>query len=152
MPLYESVFIARQDLSPAQVETLTSDVETLLKNNGGKVVKTEQWGLKTLAYRIRKNKKGHYVLMNIDSPAAAITEMERTMRINEDVLRYLTIRMDALEEGPSAMMRKSDDARDGESRGFGDRPRSFGGDRGDRGGAMRPRPPRREESSEGEQA
>src|SRR5688572_7918612 len=78
MPLYESVFIARQDLTPAQVETLSGNVADLIKKEGGKVTKTEQWGLKTLAYRIKKNKKGHYVLMNIESPAAAITEMERT--------------------------------------------------------------------------
>jgi small subunit ribosomal protein S6 len=151
MPLYESVFIARQDLTPAQVETLSGTVAELITKEGGKVTKTEQWGLKTLAYRIKKNKKGHYVLMNIDSPAAAITEMERTMRINEDVLRYLTIRMDQLEEEPSVMLRKRDeDAREGAG-GFGPRSGGFGSrDRGDRdsGRPMRPRLP----SNEGEQA
>jgi small subunit ribosomal protein S6 len=151
MPLYESVFIARQDLTPAQVETLSGTVAELITKEGGKVTKTEQWGLKTLAYRIKKNKKGHYVLMNIDSPAAAIAEMERTMRINEDVLRYLTIRMDQLEEEPSVMLRKRDeDAREG-SGGFGPRSGGFGSrDRGDRDGGrpMRPRLP----SNEGEQA
>jgi small subunit ribosomal protein S6 len=110
MALYESVFIARQDLSPAQVETLTGDVSTILKKQGAQVTKTEQWGLRTLAYRIKKNKKGHYVLLNIDGPADSIQEMERTMRINEDVLRYMTIRVDALEEGPSAVLRKRDEA------------------------------------------
>jgi small subunit ribosomal protein S6 len=151
MPLYESVFIARQDLTPAQVETLSGTVAELITKEGGKVTKTEQWGLKTLAYRINKNKKGHYVLMNIDSPAAAIAEMERTMRINEDVLRYLTIRMDQLEEEPSVMLRKRDeDSREGAG-GFGPRSGGFGSrDRGDRDGGrpMRPRLP----SNEGEQA
>jgi small subunit ribosomal protein S6 len=149
MPLYESVFIARQDLTPAQVETLSGTVTDLIKNQGGKVTKTEQWGLKSLAYRIKKNKKGHYVLMNIDGPAAAISEMERTMRINEDVLRYLTIRVDQHEEEPSIMLRKRDeDPREG-SGGFGGRG-GFGGSR-DGGRPMRPRGPR-EESNEGEQA
>jgi small subunit ribosomal protein S6 len=151
MPLYESVFIARQDLTPAQVETLSGTVAELITKEGGKVTKTEQWGLKTLAYRIKKNKKGHYVLMNIDSPAAAIAEMERTIRINEDVLRYLTIRMDQLEEEPSVMLRKRDeDSREGAG-GFGPRSGGFGSrDRGDRDGGrpMRPRLP----SNEGEQA
>ncbi|MBI3419713.1 MAG: 30S ribosomal protein S6 [Proteobacteria bacterium] len=157
MPLYESVFIARQDLTPAQVESLSGNVSDLIKTQGGKVTKTEQWGLKNLAYRINKNKKGHYVLLNIDAPSDAIAEMERTMRINEDVLRYLTIRVEELEEGPSAMLRKrDDDPREGggfgERGGFGGGPR---GDRGDRGGSgrpMRPRGPRPEEAVEGEQA
>ena len=113
MAYYESVFIARQDLTPAQVESLTQSVGEILSNHGGKVTKTEQWGLRALAYQIRKNKKGHYVLMNIDGPASCIQEMERTMRINEDVLRYLTLRMEELEEGPSAMLRKrEEDERD----------------------------------------
>ncbi len=124
MPYYESVFIARQDLTPAQVETLSTDVTELLKKQGGKVTKTEQWGLRTLAYRIKKNKKGHYVLMNIDAPANAIEEMERTMRINEDVLRYMTLRVETPEEGPSAMLRKRDEDDRGE----------FGGDKGGFGG------------------
>lgn len=144
MPLYESVFIARQEMTPAQVETLTGEVENIIKAQGGKVTKTEQWGLRTLAYRIRKNKKGHYVLMNIDGPAAVVHEMERTMRINEDVLRYMTIRMDELEEGPSAMMRKSND--DAPTGGFGERP-SRGGDRGE-GRPMRPRRDARSDDSE----
>ena len=143
MPLYESVFIARQDLSPAQVETLTSDVTNIITKEGGKVTKTEQWGLKTLAYRIRKNKKGHYVLINIDAPSAAIMEMERNMRINEDVLRYLSIRVDELEEGPSIMLRKNADDMEGASspRPYGNRDgASRGGNSyGDSGRAMRPR-------------
>lgn len=144
MPLYESVFIARQDLTPAQVETLSETVSNLLKTNGGKVTKTEQWGLKSLAYRIRKNKKGHYVLMNIDGPAAAIQEMERTMRINEDVLRYMTIRVDALEEGPSAQIRRRDEEAAGGFEG-GSRPDRGYGDRGTSGRAPRPRPPRNDD-------
>ncbi len=145
MPLYETVFIARQDLTPAQVETLTGEIETTLKAQGGKVTKTEQWGLRTLAYRINKNKKGHYTLINIDAPAAAITEMERTMRIHDDVMRYMTIRVDEHEEGPSAILRRANDD-ERPSGGFGDRP-SRGGDRGDRGGdrGFRPRAPRSEE-------
>ena len=123
MPLYENVFIARQDATPAQVEALTENFATVISQNGGTVGKREYWGLRSLSYRIKKNRKGHYTLMNIDAPAAAVTEMERLMRINEDVLRYLTVRVEALEEGPSAMMRSRDDR---DSRG----PR----DRGDRGG------------------
>jgi small subunit ribosomal protein S6 len=150
MPLYESVFIARQDLTPAQVETLSGTVSDLIKNNKGKVTKTEQWGLRSLAYRIRKNKKGHYVLMNIDAPAAAIAEMERTMRLNEDVLRYMTIRMDELEEGPSALLRRRDEeSREGFDGGSRGERGGFGGDRGTSGRAYRPRPPRTESSEEG---
>ncbi len=119
MSLYESVFIARQDLTPAQIEALTGTVAELLTNNGGKITKTEQWGLRSLAYQIRKNKKGHYILMNIDGPASCIQEMERSMRINEDVLRYLTLRVEAHEEGPSAMLRKRDEDSREESGGFG---------------------------------
>ncbi len=142
MPLYESVLIARQDLSPAQVESLTGDTAGLIKNQGGTVTKTEQWGLRNLAYRIKKNRKGHYVLMNIDAPAPAIAEMERNLRINEDVLRYLTLRVDAHEEGPSAMLRKQDDE-----------PREGQGGPGSRGGAgrpLRPRPQRSETEQKGD--
>lgn len=143
MPLYESVFITRQEMTPSQVETLTGEVESLIKKQGGKVAKTEQWGLRTLAYRIRKNKKGHYVLMNIEGPSAAVQEMERTMRINEDVLRYMTVRVEAFEEGPSAVLRKSnDDAAPGEG-GFGG-PREGRGPRGDGRGDGRALRPRRE--------
>lgn len=122
MAFYEHIFLARQDVSAAQVEELTSTYTELLTSNGGKVTKNEYWGVKTLAYRINKNRKAHYTLLNIDGPHAAVAEMERQMRINEDVLRFMTIRVDELEEGPSVMMQKRD--RD-------DR----GGDRFDRGGS-----------------
>lgn len=121
MPCYESVFIARQDISASQTEGLTENFSQIISDNGGKVVSTESWGLRSIAYRIKKNRKGHYVLMNIDAPAPALHEMERQMRIHEDVLRYMTIRVDEFEEGPSAMLRNKD--RD-------DRPRR--GDRGSR--------------------
>jgi small subunit ribosomal protein S6 len=117
------VFIARQDISASQVESLTEAFTKTLEDQGGKVAKVEQWGLRGLAYKIKKNRKGHYVLFNIDGPAAAVQEMERQMRINEDVLRYITIRVDELEEGPSAMMQHRS--------GRDDRPRR--GDRFDRG-------------------
>ena len=104
MALYENVFIARQDISGAQVDALADSLVQLIADNGGEVKKREYWGLRNLAYRMRKNRKGHYVLMNLDAPPAAVAELERTMRINEDVLRYLTIRVEAHEEGPSAVM------------------------------------------------
>ena len=124
MPNYESVFIARQDITAAQVEGLVETFEKVIIDAGGSVPKKESWGLRTLAYKIKKNRKGHYTLMNIDAPADAVHEMERQMRINEDVLRYITLRIDEFEEGPSAMMRSRD--RD-------DRPRRGRDDRGDRG-------------------
>lgn len=108
MPLYESVFIARQDISAAQVDTLADNFEIVISENGGSIAKRENWGLRTMAYKLKKNRKGHYVLFNIDAPAAAIHEMERQMRINEDILRYLTVRVDELEEGPSIIMRNKD--------------------------------------------
>jgi len=104
MPLYENVFIARQDISGAQVDALADTFTQLITEQGGDVKKRENWGLRNLAYRINKNRKGHYVLFNIEAPGSAIAELERTMRINEDVLRYLTIRVDELEEGPSPVM------------------------------------------------
>jgi small subunit ribosomal protein S6 len=104
MSLYENIFIARQDISGAQVDALADTFTQLVADNGGEIKKREYWGLRNLAYRMRKNRKGHYVLLNIDGPPAAIAELERTMRINEDVIRYLTIRVDALEEGPSVIM------------------------------------------------
>jgi small subunit ribosomal protein S6 len=104
MPLYENVFIARQDISGAQVDALTDGFAQLIAEQGGEVKKREYWGLRNLSYRMKKNRKGHYMLMNIDAPSAAVTELERTMRINEDVLRYLTLRVDQLEEGPSPVM------------------------------------------------
>ncbi len=137
MALYEHIFLARQDVSAQQVEELTKTLTEVLTQGGGKVTKNEYWGVKTLSYRIRKNRKAHYSLLNIDAPHAAVAEMERQMRINEDILRFLTIRMDELEEGPSAMMQKRDrDDRDGRDGDRGGR----GGDRGDRfGGDRRPR-------------
>jgi len=127
MALYEHIFLARQDVSAQQVEELTNALTEVLVAGGGKVTKNEYWGLKSLSYRIRKNRKAHYSLLNIDAPSAAVAEMERQMRINEDILRFMTVRVDELEEGPSAMMQKRDrDDRDGER---GGRP-----DRGDRGG------------------
>jgi len=118
MPLYEHVFLARQDVSSSQVEEMTAAIAGIIAENGGSVAKSEYWGMKSLAYRIRKNRKAHFTLMNIDAPAAALAEMERQMRINEDILRFMTVRVDALEEGPSAMMQKRDDRGD-----RGDRPR-----------------------------
>ena len=104
MPLYENVFIARQDISGAQVDALADTFTQLIAEQGGEIKKREYWGLRNLAYRMNKNRKGHYVLFNIEAPAPAIAELERTMRINEDVIRYLTLRVDALEEAPSAVM------------------------------------------------
>ncbi len=134
MPLYEHVFLARQDVSAQQVEELTAQIKGVLEQMGGKITKTEQWGVKSLAYRLRKNRKAHFVLLNVDAPSAALNEIERQERLNEDVLRYITIRVDELEEGPSAMMRKVDRDREREDRGFGfrDRDRGGGGFRGDR--------------------
>jgi small subunit ribosomal protein S6 len=133
MALYETVFIARQDISASQVETLTETFAALIVAGQGEVKKREYWGLRTLAFRIKKNRKGHYVLFNIDAAPAAVAEMERNMRISEDVLRYLTVRVEALEDGPSAVM---------QSRGRSDdRPRrSYGSDRRDEGGGGRDEP------------
>ena len=130
MALYEHIFLARQDVSAQQVEELTTVLTEVLTSNGGKVTKNEYWGVKTLSYRIRKNRKAHYSLLNIDAPHAAVAEMERQMGINEDILRFLTIRVDELEEGPSAMMQKRDrDDRDGDRGGRPDRGDRFGGER-----------------------
>ncbi|HEV7274809.1 MAG TPA: 30S ribosomal protein S6 [Devosiaceae bacterium] len=128
MALYEHIFLARQDVSAQQVEELTNSLTEVLVAGGGKITKNEYWGLKTLSYRIRKNRKAHYSLLNIDAPAAAVAEMERQMRINEDILRFMTVRVDEHEEGPSAMMQKRDrdDDRGGRPGGGGDR---FGGER-----------------------
>jgi small subunit ribosomal protein S6 len=112
MPAYESVFIARQDVGSSQVDALTDNFAEIIEQGGGKVSKREYWGLRNLAYRIKKNRKGHYVLMNIDAPAPAVLEMERLMRLNEDVLRFLTLRVDELEEGPSVMMQKREERRE----------------------------------------
>lgn len=104
MPYYESVFIARQDISGTQADSLADAFTKVIEDQGGTVGKRENWGLRNLAFKIKKNRKGHYILLNIDAPATAVHEMERQMRINEDVLRYLTIRVDELEEGPSVIM------------------------------------------------
>jgi small subunit ribosomal protein S6 len=141
MALYETVFIARQDISSAQAETLAQTFSQMIVDNGGQITKTEHWGLKTLAFRMNKNRKGHYVLLNIDGPSAAVLEMERNMRINEDVLRYMSIRVDEHEEGPSAMM---------QSRGSDRGERGDRGDRGDRGGMGRGPRPRRDDREDGE--
>ncbi len=116
MPLYENVFIARQDVSAAQVDTLADQFSSLLQEHGGEVKKKEYWGLRSLTYRIKKNRKGHYVLLNIEAPTAAVQEMERNMRINEDIIRYLTVRVDELEEEPSIILR-SKGSRDDRGRG-----------------------------------
>jgi len=107
MPFYESTLIARQDLSKADVTKLTDSLDSIVQQGGGKVIRNEYWGLRSLAYRIRKNRKGHYAMLAIDAPTAAIKEMERNIGINEDIVRALTVRVDALEEGPSAMMQQS---------------------------------------------
>ncbi len=104
MPFYENVFIARQDLTPAKVNELTDKYASVVESMGGKVSKRENWGLRNLAYKIQKNRKGYYMLMNIDAPADAIIEMERLMRLDENLIRYLTIKVEELEEGPSVMM------------------------------------------------
>jgi small subunit ribosomal protein S6 len=136
MALYEHVFLARQDISAQQVDALVEQYKGVIEANGGKVGRVENWGLKSLTYRIKKNRKAHYVLVDIDAPAAAVQEMERQMRISEDVLRYMTIAVEAHEEGPSAMMQKRDCddrvPREGGDRGprreFGDRPPRRDGD------------------------
>ena len=123
MALYEHVFLSRQDISNQQVEQLVDTYRGVLEANGGSVGKVENWGLKTLTYRINKNRKAYYTLMNIDAPSAAVQEMERQMRFNEDILRYITIRVEEHEDAQSVMMQKRDD-----------RPRRGGrDDRGDRG-------------------
>ena len=127
MPLYEHVLIARQDLSNTQAEGLIEHFSTVLADNGGKVIDAEYWGVRTLAYKINKNRKGHYSLLRSDAPAAAVQEMERLMRLHDDVMRVLTIKVDKHAEGPSIQMQKRD-----EREGRGDR--EDRGDRGDRGG------------------
>jgi small subunit ribosomal protein S6 len=140
MPLYEHVFLARQDISQAQVEALTKEYSDIITETGGKIGKTEYWGVKPLAFKIKKNRKAHYTLMNIDAAPTAVTEMERRMGLSPDVLRFMTIRVDAHETEPSIQMRKGDrdDRRDGDRGGFrgADRGgfRGGGGFRGDRGG------------------
>ena len=127
MPLYEHVFIARQDLSNAQAEGLVEHFSAVLSDNGGKVVESEYWGVKTMAYKINKNRKGHYAYLRTDAPAPAVQEMERLMRLHEDVMRVLTVKVDGHEDGPSVQMQKRDDRERGDR---GDRPER--GERGDR--------------------
>jgi small subunit ribosomal protein S6 len=146
MALYEHIYLARQDVTPQQVETLTEQFKTVIEANGGSIAKLEYWGVKTLAYRIKKNRKAHFTLLNINAPAAAVAEMERQMGINEDILRFMTIRMEEHEEGPSAMMRKREES-DREDRGERRGPRGDRGDRGDR--PDRPRRPREDAPMEG---
>ncbi|MTJ80442.1 MAG: 30S ribosomal protein S6 [Telmatospirillum sp.] len=140
MSLYECVFIARQDLATPQVETLADDLANILTAQGGTVTKREYWGLRNIAYRIRKNRKGHYVLFNVDAPSSAVKEFERQMSINEDVLRYLSVRVDELEDGPSAVM-QSKNQRD-------ERPRRDGDDRPSRREGGYSRGPRASEGGE----
>jgi small subunit ribosomal protein S6 len=138
MALYEHIYLVRQDVTAPQVEALTETLKTLIAANGGSVAKVEAWGLKSLAFRIKKNRKAYFTLLNIDAPSAAIVELERQLSLNEDVIRYLTLRVDEHEAGPSAMLRKREES-DRDDRG-GRGPRPDRGDRGDR--PDRPRRPR----------
>ena len=131
MALYEHVFLARQDLAQAQVDALAEIATKIVNDNEGRVVKTENWGLRSLAYKIAKNRKAHYVMLEIDAPAGVVAELERQTQINEDIIRYMTVKVDALEEGPTVMMRKSE--RDRERRGDREGGREGRGDRPDRG-------------------
>ena len=147
MPLYEHTFLARQDVTQAQVEALMKEFQGVIEEGKGKVTKQEYWGLKNLAFKIKKNRKAHYAFFNIDSPPDALTEMERRMGINADVIRFITVRVDELETEPSAQMRKQDRDERGDrgDRGFGGGrggpPRGgFGGREG--GSTFRSRPPR----------
>ena len=157
MPLYEHVFLARQDASAQQVEDFTTQITGVIEGLGGKVTKSENWGVRSLTYRMNKNRKAHFRLLNLDGPSAVVAEIERQERISEDIIRYITVRVEEHEEGPSAMMRKSDRDRDERGGGFrGDREGGFGGgsfrggegggfrgDRGDRG----PRRPRDDDAA-----
>jgi small subunit ribosomal protein S6 len=131
MALYEHVFLARQDLAQAQVDALAETATRIINDNNGRVVKTENWGLRSLAYKIAKNRKAHYVMLEIDAPGDVVAELERQTQINEDIIRYMTVKVDALEEGPTVMMRKSD--RDRERRGDREGGRPDRGDRPERG-------------------
>ncbi len=147
MALYEHVFLARQDVSNQQVEALTKEFSDIIEAGGGKIAKSEYWGLKTLNFKIKKNRKAHYSLFNIDAPPAAVAEMERRMSLSTDILRFLTVKVEAHETEPSAPMRKGDRDERGDRGDRGDRgPRGGGGrfgDRGgDRGGFRGDRPPR----------
>ena len=139
MPLYEHVFLARQDVSQAQVEALTKEYTDLIEAAQGKVTKTEYWGLKSLTFKVKKNRRAHYTLLNIDAPSAAVTEMERLMGLSTDVIRFITVKVEAHETEPSVQMRKGDREDRGER---GDRGDRGGGFRGERGGFRGDRPPR----------
>lgn len=151
MALYEHVILVRQDVTAQQVEAINEQFKGVIEANGGKVTKVEYWGVKTLAFRIKKNRKAHFTLLNVDAPHTAVAEVERLEAISEDVIRSLTIRVEALEEGPSAMLQKRDRDDDRGDRGPGGRP---GGSRfGGGGGSGRaPRPPRREEGDTEEES
>jgi len=153
MPLYEHVFLARQDLSAQQVEELTNQFKGVIEQMGGKVPKTEYWGVKSLSFRMRKNRKAHFTLLNVEAAAGVLSEVERQERINEDVLRFLTVRVEELDAGPSAMMRKADRDRDRDDRGpRGDRDdRGPRGDRGDRGDRRRDRDDDRRPRDDGDE-
>ena len=161
MALYEHVFMTRQDATNTQVDALVEQYKAIIAAGGGTIAKTEYWGVKSVSFRIKKNRKAHYTLMNIDSPPAAVAEMERQMSISEDVIRFMTVKVDALEEGPSAQMRRRDEREErssfGDDRGFGfgggggrsfggGGGRSFGGGGG--GGGDRGGRPRRDETTE----
>ena len=154
MALYEHVILVRQDVTAQQVEAINEQFKGVIEANGGKVTKVEYWGVKTLAFRIKKNRKAHFTLLNVDAPHAAVAEVERLEAISEDVIRSLTIRVEALEEGPSAMLQKRDRDDDRGERGpGGGRPGGgrFGGGGG--GGSGRaPRPPRRDENDAEEES
>jgi small subunit ribosomal protein S6 len=145
MPLYEHVFLARQDLAQAQVDALAQNATNIIETMGGQVVKTETWGLRNLAYRIAKNRKAHYVALDFEAPTAVVAELERQTQINEDVIRYMTVRVDAHEQGPSAMMRRGERDRERGDRGGRGRDGDDRGPRGDRDrGDRGPRPERAE--------
>jgi len=136
MPLYEHVFLARQDISAQQVETMVETFQSIIKDGGGSIGKSEYWGLKGLAYKIKKNRKAHFALFNIDAPHPAVAEMERQMSLSTDVIRFLTLRVDEHDNEPSATMKR------------GDRDDRRGGGRhrdGDRGARDRDRRPPRED-------
>jgi small subunit ribosomal protein S6 len=143
MALYEHIFMSRADVTSQQVEGLIEQYKSVIEAGGGKVAKQEYWGVKSLAYRIRKSRKAHFTLLNLDAPHAAVAEMERQMRLSEDVIRFITVRVEEHEQGPSIMMQKRDDRRDRDDR-FGDR--GYGGG----GGGFRDRGPRRDRESTGE--
>jgi small subunit ribosomal protein S6 len=137
MPRYEHTFLARQDVTPQQVTALMNTYKAVIEEHGGSVGKTEYWGLKSIAYKIKKNRRAHYAFFNIEAPHEAVLEMERQMRISSDIIRYLTVRVEELDEKPSVMMRKQDDRERGD-RDRGDRPgRPPRRDRDDRGGGFR---------------